>query len=527
MTAIELLTWVGAGVGALAAYELLRFFVVRKVKRRLRRTTKEYIKEHGVRLDRYKFTRRGFMKAELMSDPVITEAIAEQARETGESPAVLRDSVEGWIDEIVPAFNVLSYYKLGYTAARAAMRLVYDVVIDEAGLRKVREGIPDNAVVVYVMNHRSNADFVLVAYMLARQIALAFAVGEWARVWPLEVMFRSFGSYFVRRGFREKLYHTVLRRYVQMTCRYGITQGVFPEGGLSRDGYLRPPKIGLLDYIVRIKEDGDMPQDVLFVPVGINFDRVLEDRSLLAEGRYKKGERIPPSWFDKGRSLAAFAVRFPFIITVNLFRVLTGRVKRHGYATAAFGEPLSLNEWLGRHPDLFTLPRDERKAQVQGLAEEVMAAISKEIPATPVPLVALALMSAGPNAGPDAGPEGLTRDDLVREVRGLRERLRTAGARLISGKGFEESARTRERLEEERVTRSSELLDFEDEMTAADEAEETVSVALDLLLRRGILEQTRTQTPGQKGTETRIQIADAEVLAYYARSIAHLDPTAR
>jgi hypothetical protein len=29
------------------------------------------------------------------------------------------------------------------------------------------------------------------------KVALSYAVGEWARVWPLEHLFRSFGSYFV------------------------------------------------------------------------------------------------------------------------------------------------------------------------------------------------------------------------------------------------------------------------------------------------------------------------------------------
>ncbi len=520
VTVLDALLWAGGIFGVLIVYEAVRFVVVGKMKRRLRQSTKAYIKTHGVRLDRYKLTRRGFMKAELLSDPVITAAIAERARESGESVAVLRDNVEEWIDEIVPAFNVLSYYKLGYNASRLAMNLVYDVVIDQRGLQKVRDGIPDNAVVVYMMNHRSNADFVLVSYMLARQIALAFAVGEWARVWPLEVMFRSFGSYFVRRGFREKLYHTVLRRYVQMTCRYGITQGVFPEGGLSRDGFLRKPKIGLLDYIVRIKEDGDMPQDVLFVPVGINFDRVLEDKSLLADGKIKAGERKRPTSMAKFKSLVSFAVRFPVIILANLLRVLTGRVKRHGYATAAFGEPLSLNEWLTRHPDLFELSREDRKARVQLLADEVMEAISREIPATPVPVVARALCAADEDGKPTAAVPGtsMSRDDLVREVRGLRDRLRSSGARLITGKGFEESARTRERLEEERQTRSSELLDFEDEMTAADEAEETVKVALELLGRRKVISRKKS------GGQDIIEVQDAEVLAYYARSIAHLGP---
>ena len=103
---------------------------------------------------------------------------------------------------------------------------------------------------MYLMNHRTNADYVVVAYVLARVVSISYAVGEWARTWPLEYVFKSFGSYFIRRRFREPLYHTVLERYVQLITRNGVTQGIFPEGGLTRDGALRPPKLGLLDYIV-------------------------------------------------------------------------------------------------------------------------------------------------------------------------------------------------------------------------------------------------------------------------------------
>jgi len=506
LSILEIAKWVGLALATVVLYELVRWRVVGRVKRRLRSSTKRFIQEHGVRLDRFKFTRRSFMKAELLSDPRIGEAIAERAKETGESVAVLRDKVEEWIDEIVPVFKVLSYYKVGFNLARLAIKLVYEVVIHESELKRLRERIPERAVVVYVMNHRSNADYVLVAYMLARNIALAFAVGEWARVWPLDVLFRSFGSYFVRRGFRDPLYHAVLRRYVQLTCRYGITQGVFPEGGLSRDGYLRPPKIGLIDYIVRIKEEG-LEEDILFVPVGINYDRVLEDRTLLAEGK-ERGERKRPGLFAKARSLTVFLVRFPFIITVNLFRVVTGRVKRHGYATASFGEALSLDEWLGRNPDVFDLPRDERKERVLSLANEVMDAIGRVIPVTPVPLLALAAGRLGEEFG---------RDELCRSVLGLRDTLAERGARLVSGRGFEGSRVSRARLDEEQEQRSSDLLTFEGEITSADEAEETVTVALDLLERRGVIE-VKTD---------RIRVLEPDLLAYYARSIEHLaDPAA-
>jgi len=47
------------------------------------------------------------------------------------------------------------------------------------------------------MNHRSNVDYVVVAYVLAYGAHVSYAVGEWARVWPLEYVFKSFGSYFI------------------------------------------------------------------------------------------------------------------------------------------------------------------------------------------------------------------------------------------------------------------------------------------------------------------------------------------
>lgn len=62
-------------------------------------------------------------------------------------------------------------------------------------------------------------------------VALSYAVGEWARVWPLEMLVRSMGAYFVRRDSGDPLYRAVLQRYVQMATAAGLTQAVFPEGG--------------------------------------------------------------------------------------------------------------------------------------------------------------------------------------------------------------------------------------------------------------------------------------------------------
>ena len=177
-----------------------------------------------------------------------THAMSEQA---------VRRQVRTYLNEIIPHFNVLSYYKIGYNVAKILLNLLYKVSVDyqdEGALAS----IPKRDVVVYLMNHRSNADYIVVAYVLARGVHVSYAVGEWARAWPLEYVFKSFGAYFVRRRFREPLYHTVLERYVQLITRNGVTQGIFPEGGLTRDGKLRPPKLGLLDYICRtVLEPGE------------------------------------------------------------------------------------------------------------------------------------------------------------------------------------------------------------------------------------------------------------------------------
>src|SRR5260221_4670078 len=193
-----------------------------------------------------------------------------------------RVRVEQYIDEILPFFNVLSYYKVGYNLAKILVNLLYKTSVDYQDERAL-ERIPKRDVVVYLMNHRSNADYIVVAYVLARGVHVSYAVGEWARAWPLEYVFKSFGAYFIRRRFREPLYHTVLERYVQLITRNGVTQGIFPEGGLSRDGKLRPSKLGLLDYICRTLTDPTFDLDIWFVPVALNYDRVLQDRSLIRE----------------------------------------------------------------------------------------------------------------------------------------------------------------------------------------------------------------------------------------------------
>src|SRR3989442_1753547 len=122
--------------------------------------------------------------------------------------------VEAYIDEIVPAFSLAAYYEVGMKLARAAIGAAYRPLVT----RPLRD-LPRDATAVFLINHRSNFDYVVVGWALARQVAISYAVGEWARVFPLDALFKAFGGFFVRRGFPDPLYHTVLRRYLQLITR--------------------------------------------------------------------------------------------------------------------------------------------------------------------------------------------------------------------------------------------------------------------------------------------------------------------
>ncbi len=266
--------------------------------------------------------------------------------------------------------------------------------------------------VVFVMNHRSNMDYVLVAFLAAERTALSYAVGEWARIWPLQGLIRSLGAYFVRRNSKDPLYRAVLQRYVQMATEAGVCQAVFPEGGLTIDGKLRPPKLGLLDYMVK-NFDPNGERDLVFVPVGVNYDRVFEDRSLLLI----QSQDVAP----RGIFFAVFTMlKF---VAKNIMRMVTGRWYRFGYACVNFGPPLSMRQHVrDAKLDFRTLDEPQRHMAVERLGQRVMSEIGAVIPVTPVALVASAFVR---------NPEkALSELELKFAVYGMMTRLEAQGAHL-------------------------------------------------------------------------------------------------
>ena len=367
---VHLPLWLFILIMLFAAVTALSHFLLPSVRWFFRRRLERAVRRLNTRLKRpiepFKLARRYDMIQQLIYDPEVTKKIINYTREHNVPENIEFEKTRNYAREIVPSFSAFAYFSFGIRVARLLANPVYR--IETAGSNdKTFNAIPDEATVVFIMNHRSNMDYVLVTYLAARDSALSYAVGEWARVWPLSRLIKSMGAYFIRRRSRGALYRKVLARYVQMATAEGVNQAMYPEGGLSLNGRLRPPKMGLLSYVIK-GFDPDDQRDVVFVPVAINYDRVLEDVVLIAADQ--RGDR---------RFGARISVVVGFILR-KLWQRLSRQETRFGTAAVAFGTPMSLKS-AGTERD------------VEAISVDLMDRIAEAMPVPVVPLIARALLN--------------------------------------------------------------------------------------------------------------------------------------
>ena len=468
MGTVTLPLWLAILAGALALIGLLDRLLVPSVRWFIRSRASKVLDEVAshlkIEIRPFQQTRRQVLIDRLLYDDKVQQAAAAYAREQNMPREVVMAQLTGYAREIVPAFNAYFYFRVGYWLGRRIARSLYRVRVgytDSEGLARIS---PD-ATVVFVMNHRSNMDYILAAYLVADQAALSYAVGEWARIWPLQQLIRSMGAYFVRRNSRDELYRRVLERYIGMATEAGVTQALYPEGSLSRDGRLRAPKLGALDYMIRgFNPEGE--RDLVFIPLGINYDRTLEDRTLLLglDQNAKRPGRLKAAW-----NTLAFAAHQGSL-------ALRSEWHRFGYACVNFGTPLSMREYLrSRNFDFRKLDRDQRQARVAELGAHLMRRVGKLVPVLPVPLVALVFAR---NPG-----KALSELELKSEVEALIERLESAGAHIYIPRRDRDYA---------------------------------ITAGLRMMLLRHMV----TERDGLYGADP----AEAALLGYYANSIEHLLP---
>ncbi|MDH4191641.1 MAG: 1-acyl-sn-glycerol-3-phosphate acyltransferase [Betaproteobacteria bacterium] len=465
-SSVEVAAWLLWVLALFATWAIVEHILLPALRWIVTHPADQVIDELGERLRiairPFQRTRRQALIHRLVADPRVQEAAEEYARSKGVSVLVALAKVERFAREIVPAFNAYLYFRIGYWLSKKVAQTLYRVrlgYVDSAGIAR----IDPEATVAFVMNHRSNMDYVLAGYLAADQAALSYAVGEWARIWPLSALIRAMGAYFVRRNSRDELYRRVLERYVAMATEAGVPQAVFPEGGLTRDGRMREPRLGVLDYMLRGFRV-DAGRDLVFVPIALNYDRVLEDRSLLLAANQETAPR--------GSARASWnTLRF---LARNLLLMARSEWHRFGYACVNFGTPVSMREYCAsRGIDFQRLSGEPRRQATAALGRHLMSAVGAIVPVVPVALIAT-VFAAEPR-------RAFSSLELKAQAEDLLRRLESAAAHVY-------------------LPRKD--LDY------------AFSVGLRMLTLRRIVDDTRGLY--------RARESELPLLRYYANSIAHL-----
>ncbi|WP_313518010.1 glycerol-3-phosphate 1-O-acyltransferase PlsB [Pseudomonas sp.] len=235
--------------------------------------------------------------------------------------------------------------------------------------------------VIYVPCHRSHIDYLLLSYLLFRNGLTPphIAAGINLNMPVIGGLLRRGGAFFMRRTFKgNPLYTAVFNEYLHTLFSKGFPVEYFVEGGRSRTGRMLQPRTGMLAITLRsFLRTHRLP--ILFVPVYIGYERVLEGRTYLGElrGATKKKESI----FD-------------------IFKVIGALKQRFGSVWVNFGEPIRLAEFLDQQqPDWRQqeLGPDYRPDWLNDatnkLSEQVARHLNEAAAVNPVNLVALAMLS--------------------------------------------------------------------------------------------------------------------------------------
>jgi glycerol-3-phosphate O-acyltransferase len=321
--------------------------------------------------------RRNLVKG-LVHDPLVRQAIAEEAERLNIPLAKAEAQALRYGNEIASDYT--------YTAIRfleVVLSWFWNKIYDGVKVNHI-EGVQDIAhgnEIIYVPCHRSHIDYLLLSYLLFRNGLTTphIAAGINLNMPVIGALLRRGGAFFMRRTFKgNPLYTAVFNEYLHTLFTKGFPVEYFVEGGRSRTGRMLQPKTGMLAITMRsFLRSSRTP--IVFVPVYIGYERVLEGRTYLGElrGASKKKESI----FD-------------------IFKVIGALKQRFGQVAVNFGEPIKLADFLEqqqpgwREQELGPQYKPEwLNATTHRLGETVARHLNEAAAVNPVNLVALALLS--------------------------------------------------------------------------------------------------------------------------------------
>ena len=307
-----------------------------------------------------------------LTDPGLTRSMEHLAETEKKKLYKIKNDAQDCFWEISADWNQLYINLMLRAIDWLAEHLFEGVHFDTEGFERVKEA-GQRGSLVFVPCHKSHLDYLLLNNLIYRHHMHPprIAAGKNLSFWPLGPLFRGSGAFFIRRRFLGgKLYAEVLYTYIKTLISSGYNLEFFIEGGRSRTGKLVLPKLGLMNMILRAYEEKAAP-DLMFVPTFIGYDQVPEEKAYLKEleGRAKQDESVG-----------------------QLVKARKFLHRRYGRAYIQFSEPISLNEFLGRAPEVAPGVNQLRN-HAQNLASHIIQAINDISVVTPFSLVCAALLT--------------------------------------------------------------------------------------------------------------------------------------
>jgi glycerol-3-phosphate O-acyltransferase len=312
-----------------------------------------------------------FVLDEVKAGKRFADSVARLSQETGlAAPEVAAQAVE-YLEEMSADHSRIAielFDRFGRFLTRA-----HTVNYDRAQFEALRE-LNHRHSLVFLPTHRSYIDsFFIQSALKDTGMPANFTFGgNNMDFWPMGDWMRRTGKIVLRRDIGGNvIYKDVLRTYLQYLIEKRLNLEWYIEGGRTRTGKLRPPKYGLLTYLVDAFDEMGGDTDVYLVPVSLVYDGLPEVASLAAEqtGTQKKNEQI--NWL------------------INYPRSTGGGF---GKVHLSVGEPLSLAQAL------LGQDRQSRRARVQKVAFEVCHRINEATPVGASALVTFALLRVGARA---------------------------------------------------------------------------------------------------------------------------------
>ncbi len=341
----------------------------------LRRYLLDQINRHRQSITGPALKSRDEIMEEVLTNPELQKSIIGYARENRLSIYQAQKEAAEYLDEIAANYSqkVIRLYDI---TLRWILHLMFDgMVIDYEGLNRVKEQSKKGPLIL-VPCHKSHLDYLILSYVFYHNNMPCphIAAGKNLSFWPIGPIFRGGGAFFLRRTFKgEPLYPKVFSAYITKILDEGFHVEFFIEGGRSRTGKLLTPKIGFLSLLLEAFQKSGW-EDMMFVPIFIGYDRVLEEKAYIheLEGGKKPAENLS-----------------------NVFKARKFLKKKYGKIYLNFHEPFSLKDYFDQLPNEFSdLPREEQKLQAYQFGEKIISAISQESVITPHAVIAGAMLNS-------------------------------------------------------------------------------------------------------------------------------------